>query len=321
MVTIGYHCSHERFSPSALLRYVQWAEQAGFNAAMCSDHFHPWREGQGQSGFAWSWLGSALQATSFSYGMVCAPGQRYHPAIIAQASATLAEMYSGQLWCAFGSGEYLNEHITGEPWPTKDKRNARLRESVEVIRALWAGETVTHRGLIQVDEAKLYTRPSEAPLILGAALTPETAEWMGDWADGIITVAKPPADQQRFVESFRQGGGEGKPMYLQALVSYAETDALASQGAWENWRSMVFGSRTLANLKMPCDFEAAAQYVRLEDMDRHVRISSSLQQHVDWLQADIELGFERIYLHTAMDDQKKFIDDFSNHVLPALQMS
>src|SRR5215204_2074969 len=134
MATIGYHCSHEQFAPSELLQYSKLAETAGFGAAMCSDHFHPWSE-QGQSGFAWSWLGAALEATSLSYGMVCAPGQRYHPALIAQASATLAEMYPGRLWCAFGSGQKLNEHITGTAWPEKATRQARLQECVEIIRA------------------------------------------------------------------------------------------------------------------------------------------------------------------------------------------
>jgi coenzyme F420-dependent glucose-6-phosphate dehydrogenase len=119
MAIIGYHASHEQFRPGDLLRYVQLAEQAGFGAAMCSDHFHPWSERQGQSGFAWAWLGAALEATSLSFGLVNAPGQRYHPAIIAQAAATLADMFPGRFWIAVGSGQALNEHITGERWPSK----------------------------------------------------------------------------------------------------------------------------------------------------------------------------------------------------------
>ena len=136
MTTIGYHGSHERFKPSELLGYMQLAEQSGFAAGMCSDHFHPWNDQQGQSGFTWSWLGAALQATRFSYGMVCAPGQRYNPAIIAQAAATLSEMFPERLWCAFGTGQYLNEHITGEPWPPKEQRKRRLEEAVKVIRIM-----------------------------------------------------------------------------------------------------------------------------------------------------------------------------------------
>ena len=139
---LGFHCAHEQHLPSVLLRLVKLAAQAGFTSAMCSDHFHPWSEHQGQCGFAWSWLGAALAAAPLSFGTVCAPGQRYHPALIAQASATLAEMFGQRFWLAIGSGEALNEAITGASWPAKDARNARLAESARIIRALWAGETV-----------------------------------------------------------------------------------------------------------------------------------------------------------------------------------
>ena len=161
-VTFGYHGSHEQHAPSKLLEYVRLAEQAGFTAAMCSDHFHPWIERQGQSGFTWSWLGAALQATRLTFGCVNAPGWRYHPAIIAQAVATLCEMYPERFWLAVGSGEALNEHITGERWPVKSERDERLIECVTVMRKLWAGETVTHHGRIVVEEAKLYTLPEAA---------------------------------------------------------------------------------------------------------------------------------------------------------------
>src|SRR5688572_28458320 len=140
MTTIGYHASHEQFPPSALLRYVREAEQAGFTAAMCTDHFAPWSESQGESGFAWSWLGAAMQATSLPFGTVNAPGERYHPAIIAQAIATLNVMFPERFWVALGSGEAMNEHITGNQWPLKATRNARLKECVDIIRALLGGE-------------------------------------------------------------------------------------------------------------------------------------------------------------------------------------
>jgi G6PDH family F420-dependent oxidoreductase len=135
---IGYHASHEQFPPSTLLRLVKAAEQAGFQAAKCSDHFHPWSDRQGHSGYAWSWLGAAMEATRIPFGVISAPGWRYHPAIVAQAAATLAEMYPGRFWLALGSGQALNEGITGLPWPPKAERNARLKESAEVIRARWA---------------------------------------------------------------------------------------------------------------------------------------------------------------------------------------
>src|SRR3954469_9126964 len=136
MPPIGFHASHELYPPDRLLAAVRRAEQLGFAAAMCSDHFHPWTERQGESGFAWSWLGAAMQATRLTFGTVNAPGQRYHPAIIAQAAATLGAMFPGRFWVALGTGQNLNEHITGAPWPAKPDRKARLREAVDVIRAL-----------------------------------------------------------------------------------------------------------------------------------------------------------------------------------------
>ena len=160
MVKVGYHASHEQFKPSQLLKYVQQAEKAGFNLCLSSDHFYPWSEKQGESGFAWSWLGAAMQATpNLSYRIVCAPGQRYHPAIIAQAAATLAEMFPNRFCLTVGSGQALNEQITGEKWPSKSERNQRLKECVDIIRGLWLGETRTHRGIVSIEEANLYTRP------------------------------------------------------------------------------------------------------------------------------------------------------------------
>jgi G6PDH family F420-dependent oxidoreductase len=130
---------------------------------MCSDHFSPWSERQGHSAFAWSWLGAALQSTSLPFGVVNAPGQRYHPAIIAQAMATLEAMYPGRFWTALGTGETSNEHITGQAWPRKDVRNARLGECVDVIRRLHAGEEVSHDGLVTVDRARVWTLPDVPP--------------------------------------------------------------------------------------------------------------------------------------------------------------
>src|SRR3954449_3834193 len=156
MPVIGFHNSHEQVHPAELLTAVRHAEEVGFSAAMCSDHFAPWNLAQGHSGFAWTWLGAAMATTTLPFGVVNAPGQRYHPAIIAQAAGTLAAMFPGRFWVALGSGENVNEHITGDPWPPKDERDARLRECVDVIRTLLAGDEVTHDGLVTVDRAKLW---------------------------------------------------------------------------------------------------------------------------------------------------------------------
>jgi probable non-F420 flavinoid oxidoreductase len=317
---IGYHCSHEQYSPRDLLRYVQLAEQAGFGSAMCSDHFHPWTPEQGQSGFAWSWLGAALQATSLSFGVVTVPGGwRYHPAIIAQAAATLAQMFPGRFWIAPGSGEALNEHIVGEHWPDKGVRNARLREACDIIRALWAGETVTSHGLIPTEEAKLYTLPPEPPKIVGAALSPETARWMGSWADGLITVVGERESMQEIVDAFREGGGEGKPLFLQAQLAWAPDQDTALDEAYEQWGSVQFPSKVLAALRMPEDFAAAGEYTRKEDINKKVRVSSDPEQHLEWLLEDVEMGFEEINLHSIpRSTQERFIETFGERVLPEL---
>lgn len=317
---VGYHASHEQFAPSDLLRYVQLAEKAGFRSGMCSDHFHPWSERQGQSGFAWSWLGAALQATSLPFGVVTIPGGwRYNPAIIAQAAATLAQMYPGRFWIAPGSGEQLNEHIVGERWPHKAERNARLQEAVEVIRALWAGETVTHRGLVTVEEAKLYTRPETPPLIVGAALSPETAEWMGGWADGLITVVGEREGMRKIIDAFRRGGGEGKPLFLQAQLSFGKTDEDALRAAHDQWRSVMFPSPVLAELRMPAQFDMAGELVRPEDIDQKVRVSADPERHLEWLRGDAELGFTEINIHCIhRGEQERFIEVFGERVLPEL---
>ena len=221
---IGLHCSHEQIPPSRLLRHAREAEAAGFDAGMCSDHFAPWSERQGESGFAWSFLGAALQATALPWGVVNAPGQRYHPAIVAQAAATLCELFPGRLWVALGTGEFSNEHITGAPWPPKRVRAARLRECVDVMRALFAGEVVDHDGLVRVDRAKLWTLPAEPPALVGAAVSPETARWCGGWADGLATINQPRERLERVIAAFREGGGEGKPVHLQVHLSWAPTE-------------------------------------------------------------------------------------------------
>ncbi len=316
---IGYHASHEQFPPSALLGYVRAAQEAGFDAALSSDHFHPWSREQGQSGFAWSWLGAAMQATDLPFGVVCAPGDRYHPAVIAQGAATLAQMFPGRFWLALGSGQLLNEGITGSHWPTKAERNARLRESADIIRALWRGEKLTRAGVVRIEEATLYTRSAEPPLLLGAALTPETAEWVGGWADGLITISHPREELVEVVDAFRRGGGEKKPMVLKVQLSYAASDEEALQGAFEQWRTTIFDSPVLSALRTPEEFEAAAEFVRTDDLKEAVRVSADTETHLQWLRDDLALGFETLILHNVHRDQERFIADFGEKVLPALR--
>ena len=318
MPVIGWHASHEQIPPSELLLAAREAEAAGFQAGMSSDHISPWSVQHGQSGFAWSWLGAALATTSLRFGVVNAPGQRYHPAVIAQAAATLTEMFPGRFWAALGTGEASNERVTGDPWPDKPTRNARLQECVKVIRALFAGEEVTHDGLVRVLRARLWTRPREPPPLLGAAVSAETARRAGNWADGLITIHQPHEVLRRVVDSFREGGGEGKTLALQIHVAWAPDEADALQIAHDQWRTMVFGPPLSWDLETVEQFDAAARYVRPDDVRAAVLVSSDLERHVGWLQEAAALGFDEIYLHHVGRDQRAFIDAFGDRVLPRL---
>jgi probable non-F420 flavinoid oxidoreductase len=318
MASIGFHASHEQVPPNELLTAACEAEAAGFKHAMCSDHFSPWSERQGESGFAWSWLGAALQATGLPFGVVSAPGQRYHPAVIAQAAATLAELFPGRFWMALGTGEFSNEHITGAVWPNKADRNARLSECAAVIRALLAGEMVDHDGLVRVDRARLWTLPDSPPPLFGAAVSAETAAWVGGWADGLITIAQPHDVLRRVLTAFREGGGADKPAALQVHLSWALDEREALRIAHEQWRTNVFGPPLSWDLATVEQFDEAASHVRPEDMRAAVLISADLGRHAAWLQELADLGFETIYLHHVGREQRGFIEAFGAHVLPTI---
>jgi probable non-F420 flavinoid oxidoreductase len=316
---IGLHASHEQFRPDRMLRLVQAAEAAGFDAGMCSDHWGPWSEDQGESGFAWSWLGAALATTSMPFGVVNAPGQRYHPAIIAQAAATLNVMFPGRFWLAIGSGQLLNEHITGDRWPPKADRNARLREAADVMRRLWAGEDVSCDGHVRVSEARLWTRPAEPPMLVGAAVTPATAAWVAEWADALITVAQADETLDEVVRAFRSNGGEDKPMYLQVHVAWAPSEDEARDAAFEQWRQNTLPNSVVTELAHPAQISAAAQHVTRDDLDGAVRISSDLGRHVDWLSRDLDRGFSGLFLHEVGPEQERFVETFGRGVLPRLR--
>ena len=318
MPRIGWHASHEQIPPSRLLEDVRHAEQAGFQAGMSSDHFSPWSERQGESGFAWSWLGAAMATTGLPFRVVNAPGQRYHPAIVAQAIATLAEMFPDRLWVCLGSGEASNEHITGDRWPPKPTRNARLRECVDVIRALLGGEEVTHHGHVEVDRARLWTLPEHPPPLLGTAVTEQTARWVGTWADGLATIHQPRERLERVVNAFREGGGEGKPMVLQVHVAWAPDEDEALHLAHDQWRTNVFSPPVCWDLEHPEHFDEAARFVQPADLRGPVLVSSDLAQHTAWLAEAAELGFDEINLHHVGREQRAFIDAFGADVLPQL---
>lgn len=316
MVRIAYQASHEQFAPSHLLRLARQAEEAGFESIHSSDHFHPWNRQQGQCGFSFAWLGAAMQQSRLPFGMVCAPGQRYHPAIVAQAIATLSEMFPGRFDISLASGEALNESITGDKWPSREERNLRLLECAEIIRRLLAGEKVSHDGRVRVDNARLHTLPAVQPRLFGAALSPGSAQWMGGWADGLVTVCQSPGQLKQVIDAFRAGGGEGKPVHAKIDLSYALDEEEALRGAHEQWRTNIFGHDVVTDIAQMEQFEAIAEHVKPEEMRNSVLVSSDPQVFVRRIQDVAALGVESIILHNVNRGQERFIEDFGREVIP-----
>ncbi|MCX6466604.1 MAG: TIGR03885 family FMN-dependent LLM class oxidoreductase [Pseudonocardiales bacterium] len=318
MTTYAFHASHEQVHPSALLAAVRRAQDAGFDAAMSSDHFSPWSERQGESAFAWSWLGSALQATDLPFGVVNAPGQRYHPAIIAQAIGTLGAMYPGRFWAALGTGEASNEHVTGQRWPRKEVRNARLRECVDIIRALLRGEEVSHDGLVTVDRARVWTRPAEPPPLIGAAVSVATARWCAEWADGLITTGAPPEQLRERIGAYRDAGGRG-PVHVQVHLSWDPDEATAERIAVQQWGSNVFPPPACWDIDSAATFDAVSAHVGIEEVRAVVNVSSDLGRHAALLAECADCGVDQIALHHVGQEQDAWIDAFGSTVLPQLR--
>ena len=327
MGTLGYAAMFEQFHPTELLRWSRQAEDAGFGAIMASDHFQPWTPQQGQAGFVWSWLGALGATTSrvtFGTG-VTAPGFRYHPAILAQASATLAAMYPGRFWLGIGAGEALNEHITGKYWPEAATRSEMLLEAIEVIQKLFSGKTVKHRGAhFTLESARLYTLPQTPPPIYVATSGPINAERTGRVADGIITVGAADEKIQNLLGRFEKGAREaGKdpakmPRIIQLHVSWASSREEAVEQMVREWPNggMNFPK---GDIRSPDDFAAMAKLVRAEHYTGRVFASPDLGEHAAHIQHFIDLGFDEVYVHNVGRNQEPFIAGYGREVLPALR--
>src|SRR6478736_3408842 len=244
MTKIGYAAMLEQFHPTDLLDYCAAAEDAGFGAGfMVSEHFHPWTPQQGQSAFAWAFMGALGTRTSLRFGTaVTCPGFRYHPAVIAHAAATLGAMFPGRFWLGLGAGEALNEHVIGGEWPEIGVRSAMMFEAVEIINKLFTGAVTRHRGdHFRLESAKLYTRPDEPVKVYVATAGPVNAKKTGRFADGMITVGA--ADEKigmlwgKFEEGAREAGKDpaGMPKILQIHISWARTDEEAMDNALREW--------------------------------------------------------------------------------------
>jgi probable non-F420 flavinoid oxidoreductase len=318
MTRFGIHASHEQIPPAQLLADVQHAEQAGFEVAMCSDHFSPWSSRQGHSAYSWSWLGAALATTGLTFGTVSAPGQRYHPAVLAQAIGTLGSMFPGRFWVALGSGEASNEHITGEVWPRKEVRTRRLEECVDVIRRMLEGEEVSHDGLVTVDRARLRDLPEPRPRLVAPAISLASASRVAAWGEGMVTVNQPPEKLRTMIDAFRDAGGTG-PIALQVHLAWAPTEEEAEAVAHDQWRSNVFAEPVCWDTETAEAFDAVSEDVTPEKVRTVVDVSADLGWHCERLRAYAELGFDEIYLHHVGQSQTAFIDAFGEHVLPELK--
>lgn len=316
MTRIGFHISHEQHAPSRLLRDVVNAERVGFDEAMCSDHLAPWLTAQGESGFAWSWLGAALARTSLPIGVVTAPGQRYHPVILAQALATLEEMFPGRVWAALGSGEALNEHVTGDPWPDKDARDARLLASATVMNRLLAGERVDAEGAVRVHDARLWSLPPVPPPLMAAAISTRTAALVAPWADGMVTVGADPEATAGTLDAYRAAGGRGRAL-LQMHVSLEATDERALASAREQWAQATVPPELMWELEQPEDFEQYADPT--EDRLRAAIVIGSDTGRIAARIAAAATDFDGVFLHQVGRDQDAFLDRCEKELLPELR--
>lgn len=326
---VGYAAMLEQFHPTEAVRLSALAEQHGFSGVMAADHFQPWVPQQGQSAFVWEVLAALGERTTGDIGPgVTAPSFRWHPAMVAQASATLAAMYPGRHWLGLGSGEALNEHIIGGYWPEIPTRINRMFEAIDIIsklfRASIAGKDVKHSGeFFTMESTRLWTMPEVAPQILVATAGPVTAKRTGRIADGLITVGAPIEKVQSLLARFEEGAREANkdpdamPRVLQLHLSWAETDEEALVNAMTEWPNggMKFPK---GDIRSPFEFAQMAKLVRPEDFEGRMVISSDPDVHRKHIQSFVDLGFDRIYLHNVGRNQDEWIREFGSSVIPKL---
>lgn len=307
MVQLGYAISSEEFKPNQLVENARRAEEVGFSYALISDHFHPWLDSQGESPFVWSVIGGIAQATSqLKLGTgVTAPIIRIHPVILAQAAATSAAMMPDRFFFGVGTGEYLNEHITGEHWPVLSTRQEMLAEAVELIRMLWEGNYTTFDGMYYtVENARLYTLPETLPPIHVAASGKESAELAGHIGDGLISTAP----DNETVDAFSQAGGLGKPKYGQMTVCWANDEREAKDTALRMWANSAIPGQLSQELALPMYFEQAAQLVTTEKIAESVVCGPDPEQYHAKIKEFAGAGFTHVYIHQVGHDQEGFFN-------------
>jgi coenzyme F420-dependent glucose-6-phosphate dehydrogenase len=324
---IGYAAMLEQFGPQEVVGYTELAELHGFSGCMAADHYQPWVPQQGQAAFVWNVMTAVAERTTGDVGPgVTCPSFRMHPAIVAQAAATLEHMYPGRTWLGLGSGEALNEHIIGGYWPETPERIARMFEAIEIIGKLFGSrdKEVKHEGkFYKLESTRLWTMPAQPPPIFVATAGPVTARKTGMFADGLITVGAPEEKIEMIFEKCREGRREaGKdPATFRFLgqlhLSWAETDEEALANAMTEWPNggMKFPKQ---DIRSPHDFAQMAKLVRPEDFQGRMLISADPDEHRKAIQKFIDLGFDQVYLHNVGRNQAQWIEVFGRDVLPKL---
>ncbi len=325
LAKVGYAAMLEQFGPQEVVGYCVAAEAAGFSGVMAADHFQPWVPRQGQAAFVWNVMTAIAERTTGDVGPgVTCPSFRMHPAIVAQASATLAAMYPGRHWLGLGSGEALNEHVVAGYWPETPERIARMFEAIELIRKLFSGRDVKHDGrFFKLETSRLWTLPAETPPVYVATAGPVTAKKTGLLCDGLITVGAPDEKIELILGQFAAGAREagkdpdGLPKILQLHLSWAATDEEAMTNALLEWPNggMKFPKQ---DIRSPFDFEQMARLVRADDFAGRMLISSDPETHRAEIQRFLDLGFDQVYLHNVGRNQREWIEVFGRDVLPKL---
>ena len=316
-IKLGYTLSSEEHDPLTLVRNAQAAEQAGFEFLTISDHFHPWTDQQGQSPFVWSVIGAVAHATErvrIGTGVTC-PTIRIHPAIIAQAAATSQVMSEGRFFLGVGTGEELNEHITGARWPGPQERLQMLEEAIEVLRLLWEGCYQSHYGKhYTVEQARIFTLPDEPPPIAVAAAQPNAAELAGRLGDALITTS--PDEELR--GEFEKAGGKGKPCYGQLHVSVADSEEEGLRRALELWPNAAMGGPLGQELATTSHYEAVAELVREDDLAESVVSGADPGKHLEAIREYEQAGFTHVFVHQIGQDQDAFLRLYADEILPNL---
>ncbi|MDJ0385626.1 LLM class F420-dependent oxidoreductase [Streptomyces sp. G-G2] len=319
MVQIGYTMMTEQAGPRELVDHVVGAERAGFDFSVTSDHYFPWLKEQGHSPYAWSVLGAAAQATSTIPLMtyVTCPTMRYHPAVVAQKAATLQLLSGGRFRLGLGSGENLNEHVVGPGWPAAHVRLDMLDEAVEIIRALFAGESVNRHGTyFDVENARLWDLPEDPPPIGIAVSGERSCELAGRHAD--LVIATEPEGE--LLAAFDRAGGSGKPRVGQLPVCYDTDRDTAVKRAHEQFRWSTGGWKVNAELPGPAAFDEATQHVRPEDVAESIPCGNEVEEFVEAVRPYVDAGFTEVALiQVGGRHQEPFLEWARAELLPALR--